>query len=1015
MPNLDGIKPFAGGGRLCVILFATLFVPLFLLAQPVISDFSPHSGAVGSTVTISGTNFSNTPSANIVFFGSVKATVTAASSTSLSVTVPTGVSFQPITVTTTGGLTAFSALPFITTFNDPGQFTPDAFSTRTDIPCGASPQSIFSTDIDGDGKPDLVVANGDGNSMEVYQNTSTNENISFSRVYTFTMPSGYYPVAITAGDLDGDGRPDVVVANYGQPKLAIFRNTSTTGSVSFAAPSAYQAIPTYCTGMVISDCNGDGKPEIVLASAGSSKVSLFQNTSTPGTISVSSTRKDLSLPAGSVPTDVIVSDLDGDGKPDLASVNSNVNTVSVWLNTGTAGGALSFSTNSDFSVGSAPQDFAVGDLDGDGKPDLAIVNNGDATITLLQNASTPGNPVFNRGTDVPTGTINPGSPFAIRMADFDGDGKPDIASINQLDNTVSVHHNISTVGAPAIDANVDYPTGDLPWAVAIADMDGDGLPDMAIIDNTTSYITLLRNKSSNEVSITSFTPTSGPAGTVVTITGANLNGATDVSFGGVAASSFTVNSSTSITATVGSGATGQVKVVTPSGSASRGTFSFGIPSPTITSFTPGSGGPGTTITITGANFTGATGIRFGASPAASFTVVSDNEIDAVVGNGSSGDLTVSVGPNSGVAHNFIYVPPPVSITSFFPPADSTGMPVVIKGHGFLTADSVYFGTVPATSIVIHGDTSITAIVGAGATGSVTVVGSTNSDSQPGFTYLVKVSPPPTTTPSTLVSITGFNPSSGKTGDTIYIRGTNLSTTNYVSLGGTSAQFQALSDTTLMAIVGAGTTGAVMVANSTNKDSLFLFTFLYDTTKQAAPGAFQLLQFTGSLTGSNSPQLQWQVKNDAGISYYAVERSDDSVIFNVINTVKSTRTNGSSHTYTYTDADAGTGTNWYRLKMQDTTASYTYSTKIRLQPASQNMPVYPNPVKYGFFYLDVPDVNGASQIQVVDMSGKTLQAVKVAAGIATVRVNVPGLPAGTYRVSWMNGKRTASSTIMVLKQ
>jgi hypothetical protein len=177
----------------------------------------------------------------------------------------------------------------------------------------------------------------------------------------------------------------------------------------------------------------------------------------------------------------------------------------------------------------------------------------------------------------------------------------------------------------------------------------------------------------------------------------------------------------------------------------------------------------------------------------------------------------------------------------------------------------------------------------------------------------------------------------------------------------------------------------------------------------------LLQFSGSLSGSNSPQLQWQVKNDAGISYYAVERSDDSVIFNVIKTVRSTRTNGASHTYSYTDDDAGIGTNWYRLKMQDTTASYTYSTKIRLQPTSQNMPVYPNPVKYGFFYLDVPDVNSPSQIQVVDMSGKTLQAVKVAAGAATVRVDVPGLPAGTYRVSWMNGKRTASVTILILKQ
>jgi hypothetical protein len=80
-----------------------------------------------------------------------------------------------------------------------------------------------------------------------------------------------------------------------------------------------------------------------------------------------------------------------------------------------------------------------------------------------------------------------------------------------------------------------------------------------------------------------------------------------------------------------------------------------------------------------------------------------------------------------------------------------------------------------------------------------------------------------------------------------------------------------------------------------------------------------------------------------------------------------------------------------------------------------MPVYPNPVKYGFFYLDVPDINNSSQIQVVDMGGKIIQAVKVIAGTTTVRVNVPGLPAGTYRVSWTNGKRTASTTILILQK
>src|SRR5262249_10855512 len=129
MPNLyPGIKPSIGNGRPYVLLFIALFLPFLVFAQPSISGFSPQSGPVGSTVTISGNNFNATPSANIVYFGPVKATVTAGSSTSLSVTVPTGAAYQPITVTT-GGLTAYTTQPFIVTFSDPGQFKPDAFTT----------------------------------------------------------------------------------------------------------------------------------------------------------------------------------------------------------------------------------------------------------------------------------------------------------------------------------------------------------------------------------------------------------------------------------------------------------------------------------------------------------------------------------------------------------------------------------------------------------------------------------------------------------------------------------------------------------------------------------------------------------------------------------------------------------------------------------------------------------------------------------------------------------------------
>src|SRR5580658_8332084 len=138
--------------------FVALLFPLSVFAQPVINSVTPASGPVNTTVTITGSNFGATPAANVVWFGSVRVPVTAATTGSLTVTVPTGASSQSLTVTT-GGLTSVPFTPFITTFSDGGQFIASAFSARTDVPTGSGPQFICNADLDGDGKPDLIVAN----------------------------------------------------------------------------------------------------------------------------------------------------------------------------------------------------------------------------------------------------------------------------------------------------------------------------------------------------------------------------------------------------------------------------------------------------------------------------------------------------------------------------------------------------------------------------------------------------------------------------------------------------------------------------------------------------------------------------------------------------------------------------------------------------------------------------------------------------------------------------------------
>lgn len=153
--------------------------------------------------------------------------------------------------------------------------------------------------------------------------------------------------------------------------------------------------------------------------------------------------------------------------------------------------------------------------------------------------------------------------------------------------------------------------------------------------------------------ITSFSPTTGIKNMNVNIAGTNFNGATNVSFGGISATSFTINSSTSISATVGIGASGSVSVTTPGGTASLAGFTY-IPPPAINSFSPSSAGTGTTVTITGANFSGANTVSFGNTPASSYTVINSTTITAIVGAGESGSIGVTTPSGTATLAGFNY-------------------------------------------------------------------------------------------------------------------------------------------------------------------------------------------------------------------------------------------------------------------------------------------------------------------------------------------------------------------------
>jgi hypothetical protein len=1027
MPKLyPGITQPVGRGRFFVFFLTSVFFPFFLLAQPTITSFAPLSGPIGTTVTITGSNFNATPSSNVVYFGAAKATVSAASTTSLTVTVPTGASYEPLTVTT-GGLTAFSTKLFNVTFSDPGQFTAQAFGTTQPKSTGAAnPVAICAKDLDGDGKTDLAVIAG--TDLLVYSNASTPGFPQFNQLTTSYTPDPLdYPVTVAVGDLDGDGKPDLAVSMLYSAYIYIYLNTSTPGNISFSTMPPFQLSASLnIVNMVIADVNGDGKPDIAASSENgpTSDANVYTNASTPGSLSFPS-KTNLPMSSTPYPGMILIADLDGDGMPDIAFTEYNSSQVYLYHNTGTPGGPVSFTVapavvtgppTDSHNMAPGPFGLAAADLDGDGKIDLVAGNQSQNDLVLLRNTSSPGNINFTAEPSTPSAVAWSGN---IVISDLDGDGLPDVSLVASTgSDSVYVYRNTSTPGHIGLASYVNYLANSGAFWLAAADLDGDGLPDLSVANSGQSYISILINKKADGISITSFSPISGVTGTTVTITGTNFTGVNDVSIGGIEAIPFTVVSPTTITATVGAGASGLVKVTTPTSFATKDGFTFNIQPQTITTFSPQTGSAGIVVLIEGTGFlvNGVNGVSFGGTNAASYTKISDTEISAVVGQGSTGSVRV-ISPASTVVSsaNFIYttavpVGPP-SVTSFSPLSATQGTDITIIGSNFSNVTGVTFGGTPAQLIQIKSDNIIVARVAGGTTGDVSVTGSNGTVSYPGFTFLT--APPPPAPPK----ITAFSPQSAGSGMNVNIRGINLSDVTTVTFGGSlSASIIHMSDTLIVGVVGTGATGRVRVASAAGADSLNGFVYVQDTT-QTAPtgGVFQLVQFSGAIN-NNQPRLNWQVRNDGAISYYAVERSIDGSLFNVIGTVPVSNKTGTGHNYTFSDLSPKNGVNFYRLKMQDTTTHFVYSSAIQLQLSGGSAPllaIYPNPVKYGFFLVDLPATANASVFRLSDFSGRIIKIQAVPTGVPQVRIDVPGIPRGTYQLSWTDGTRTAYQTILVL--
>jgi hypothetical protein len=382
-----------------------------------------------------------------------------------------------------------------------------SFGAKQDFATGAGPRSITVGDLNGDGKLDLAVANVNSNTVSVLLNNTAPgaDTPSFAAKQDFATGAG--PVSVSVGDLNGDGKLDLAVASFNSNTVSVLLNITVPG----ADTPTFAAKQDFATGagpisFSLGDLNEDGKLDLASVNLLSDTVSVLLNTTLPGADTPSFAPKQ-DFATGFIPLSVTMGDLNADGKLDLAVVNSIFNTVSVLLNT-TAPGAdtPSFAANVDFDTGDNPQSVTVGELNGDGKLDLAVVSFASQTVSVLLNTTAPGadTPSFAPKQDFATGA----GAGSVTSGDLNGDGKLDLAFAKLTANTVSVLLNTTSPDAPTPSfADIqDFATGTGPVSVTSGDLNGDGKLDLALVNVSSNTVSVLLNTTASSVATAHFPP-----------------------------------------------------------------------------------------------------------------------------------------------------------------------------------------------------------------------------------------------------------------------------------------------------------------------------------------------------------------------------------------------------------------------------------------------------------------------------------------------------------------------------
>lgn len=352
------------------------------------------------------------------------------------------------------------------------------------IPVGTAPGSVEVADVDGDGRPDLVVANEQSNNVTILLGDGKG---GFTQARGSPFHAGPAPNDVAVGDFNRDGHVDLAFANHEEKYLTVLLGDGRGGFLPAPhSPFAVDVHP-HTHGVATGDLNADGNLDLVTDSWGTDQVAVLVGDGMGGFAGPG-----VFIAVGKHPYQRLrVADVNRDGKPDVITTNLEGDDVTILLGDGRGG--FTRSAGSPFPCGDSPFNFAVGDVNGDGAPDLAIVNSPSSTsdrhgtdgLTILLG---DGAGRFRMMANSPfeTGRI----PNRVAIGDVNGDGVADIAVSSPDGNTITLF----LMGHKGVASRSTLAIGGRPKGLAIRDLNGDGKADLAITNIGANTVTVVFGK-----------------------------------------------------------------------------------------------------------------------------------------------------------------------------------------------------------------------------------------------------------------------------------------------------------------------------------------------------------------------------------------------------------------------------------------------------------------------------------------------------------------------------------------